>query len=103
MGVDEGGGVWLAVSVAGESIVTAGVIELGGGIINGVAVIMLGVDDGGTVQTGKGCGGVPNEPHALRLKRKRSESIFFMRVLYTLLTGREPIFSSEYKSATQKK
>jgi hypothetical protein len=85
VGVAEGGGIWLAVSVTGESIVTAGVIEAGGGIMKGVAVIMLGVEDGAAVQTGKGWGGTPHVSHAASVRRKRSGSSFFMRVLYRMM------------------
>jgi hypothetical protein len=49
VGVDEGGGIGEAVSVTGEMTVSAG-----GGITNGVAVTMLGVEDGIAVHTGKG-------------------------------------------------
>jgi len=80
--VEVGGGVRLAVSVTCEIIVTAGVIVPGGGIINGVAVKMLGVDEGTGLQTGKGCGGTPHESHAVRSRRKRSERVFFIDLLY---------------------
>jgi hypothetical protein len=76
--VEEGGGAWLAVSVTCEIIVTAGGIVPGGGIINGVAVKILGVDEGAGVHTGKGCGGTPHVSQPVNKSRKRMERVFFI-------------------------
>jgi hypothetical protein len=76
--VAEGGGVGLAVSVTCEIIVTAGVIVPGGGMIRGVGEMILGMEDGTGVHTGKGCGGTPHVSQAVRNRRKRMESVFFI-------------------------
>lgn len=68
-----GGGVWLEVSVTGTITVTIGVWEpviVVGWMITGVGVMMFGVELGGAVHTGKGCGATPQLSHAVRRMAK---------------------------------
>lgn len=92
VGVAVGGGVWLAVSVTGEMTVTAGVIEIGGGRMKGVAVYMLGVEDAMGVQMGKGCGGTPHVSQAVSSKSKEKDNIFFIIYFTLFRLADDPLF-----------
>jgi hypothetical protein len=80
--VDVGEGISVLVSVTGAMTVTpATTVSVKVGVMMiGVAVIMLGVREGITVQTGKGWGETPKESHAPRKNiRTGRMNIFFIR------------------------
>lgn len=91
MKVNVGDGVNVFSAVTGEITVTFedGVwvwvfIKMGGGMINGVAVTMPGVDEEIGVQTGNGWGATPQPSHELiNIAKKRNKINFFIFLLYT--------------------
>jgi hypothetical protein len=84
--VGVGDGVSVFVSVTGAISVMPGTMVCVNGWMRiiGVAVTMLGVREGGTIQVATGCGETPKASHALRMKTRTSGTDkFFMFRLYT--------------------
>jgi hypothetical protein len=82
--VGVGEGISVFVRVTGAMTVTPGIkVAVKGRVMMiGVAVTMLGVREGMTVQTGNGWGETSKASHAVRIKIKTSKAdIFFMVLL----------------------
>jgi hypothetical protein len=98
VGVSEGISVF--VRVTGTMAVTPGItVSVKGRVIMiGVAVTMLGVREGTTVQTGNGCGGELKVSHAVSKKTKTTKAdIFFMSLLCSCVFAKRIVDSMESK------
>jgi hypothetical protein len=95
--VGKGEGISVFVRVTGAMIVTPWmtVTVKGKVIMIGVAVTILGVREGMTVQTGNGWGGTPQVSHAVRIKMKTTKAdIFFMVLLCSCVFAKWIVNSS---------